>query len=129
MNVSELRVGSWIHNPVQSIDIQVTLGVLQQVLYDEILNRWIDDRFQPIQLTEEWLLRFGFGKSNSGNGTQFKLGGIVLKAARMKPMNPPIVLSWYIPNIPAAKQIEFVHQIQNIYQSLKGDELTIKTGE
>ncbi len=58
--------------------------------------------FQPIELTEEWLLKMGFTKSkDSFNAFYLELFDDVLN-------------------------IKYVHQLQNLYHALTGEELTIK---
>jgi len=71
---------------------------------------------KPIPLTEEWLLRFGFESLLSGAGyvkNYTEIGcnhnGLNIIASGLK--------------------IEFVHQLQNLYFALTGQELTIKRYE
>lgn len=60
MEANELRIGNYVFNPVQKKEVKVDLPLLSDVLYDEHIDRVIEDRFQPIPLTEEWLIKFGF---------------------------------------------------------------------
>ncbi|WP_131828098.1 hypothetical protein [Elizabethkingia anophelis] len=82
-------------------------------------NEWIDlFQFTPIHLTEEWLVKLGFEKSDSlsnctktTNGYKFDFaGGEVL----------------YLDSV-RLKHIKYVHQLQNLYFALTGEELTIKS--
>jgi hypothetical protein len=68
---------------------------------------------KPIPLTEEWLLKFGFEKRESGH---FIKDGIVLY---------PIRDLYFRGNLFIKADIKNVHQLQNLYFALTGKELTI----
>lgn len=83
----------------------------------------IQSNFKPIPLTEEWLLKFGFEllvrKSSDGyKNTIFSM------------KNP----SWTLMELDKGYGVKFwqgnsllyVHQLQNLYHCLCGEELTIK---
>ncbi len=75
--------------------------------------------YQPITLTEEWLLKFGFEKRSiiQENDSYYLNGEIVWvtkKGFR------------YFQN---RNIIQHVHQLQNLYFALTGEELTIKDNE
>ena len=80
------------------------------------------DEIKPIQLTEEWLLRFGFGTGN-------KLYSDFLEHWYYK-----YHLDDFEINLPSGscsfkntciKNIQYVHQLQNLYFALTGQELAI----
>jgi hypothetical protein len=71
------------------------------------------DKLKPIPLTEEWLLKFGFDKIDF----QFIKNGIKLF---------PIRDLYYRGNFPIKSDIKYVHQLQNLFFALTGEELTIK---
>jgi hypothetical protein len=73
---------------------------------------------KPIPLTEEWLLKFGFERRPWGliiNGLLF----------RDNIKNPCEVLTLEIGN-GFRTEVKYVHQLQNLYFSLTGEELIIK---
>jgi hypothetical protein len=83
----------------------------------------IDD-ITPIPLTEEWLLKFGFNNINS------KEYGIKCGSCWMSLSNPKDMGEWqdcYCWIFDRFKFIElkYVHQLQNLYFALTGEELTI----
>lgn len=71
---------------------------------------------EPIPLTEEWLLRFGFEKDRSG----YRLDDI-----NSLSFSENYIVCWH-DKVLGIKQIEYVHQLQNLYFTLTGEELTIK---
>lgn len=97
-----------------------------------------DEFIKPIPLTEEWLLKFGFDGNNAlggcgeieistnGNFRTALLGGLSNNGVRCQ------IYTEKIPNpyneifnqcsIPL--QIKYVHQLQNLYFALTGEELT-----
>jgi len=105
MKVNEMRIGNWYDEN----------GSTKQVNPNTIEAVWVAERIwcKPIPLTEEWLLKFGFQKDslniyrkylNIHRGVSYfecYLGGITV-------------------------EVQFIHQLQNLYFALKGEELEIK---
>lgn len=117
MKANELRIGNYV---TLNNDVKIVNGnLIKEQQQSEMIIREI--YLEPIQLTEEWLLKFGFawrglnekfltkytpcGKAvvNSKNGF-FKLAGVTIEV-----------------------EIKFVHQLQNLYFALTGEELTFKS--
>lgn len=69
---------------------------------------------KPIPLTEEWLLKFGFNKFK-GNNTDCFLDDFET-SCNME------LFFWKGTQI---KNIKYVHQLQNLYFALTGEELTL----
>jgi hypothetical protein len=107
MKANEIRICNYVWNEVQQKAIQVNLKVLVDLL------NGID--WQPIPLTEEWLLRFGFEKDNELNFVKFSF-----KVHFWSSCNS-YMYGWIGGNI----ELKYVHQLQNLYFSLTGKELTI----
>ena len=120
MEANELRIGNLVKvdsNPFESVTQIFKDGVVTDA-YD-VVNSFKD--LEPIPLTEEWLVKFGFREEllywvidmmgtelsiikESGSalvGLEHECGGTDLK-------------------------IQHVHQLQNLYFALTGEELTIK---
>ena len=79
---------------------------------------------EPIPLTEEWLLKFGFEKSKNPNKTPswvWKKDQETWFYETWK--NRDIFVNGFIRWM---KDIQSVHQLQNLYFALTGTELTIK---
>ena len=81
---------------------------------------------KPISLTEEWLLKFGFNKV----GDKFFLHGFALweTLCGNKDGSECIGLFYELRDRGLMdRHVEYVHQLQNLYFELKGEELTLKT--
>lgn len=68
----------------------------------------------PIQLTEEWLIRFGFEKVNS-DYILFKNDNLLMLSSSFRLLAD----DGYSMSI----KIKYVHQLQNLYFALTGEEL------
>lgn len=81
--------------------------------------------YSPIPLTEEWLLRFGFKKA----GTSF------IHSCGLKYHSPGIQSgttgygNWFAWGIKPIYGVRYVHQLQNLYFALTGEELILKETE
>jgi hypothetical protein len=73
------------------------------------------ENINPIPLTEEWLLKFGFEKLE-----HIQLGTIYLN--KWLRVTPYLFAQWRGASI---GKIEFVHKLQNVWFSLTSEELTI----
>ena len=121
MKAEELRIGNLVkQGSVGALDnLQAwtfTDGVVLPVEYKELT---------PIPLTEEWLVRFGFEKKGSicndecyelngfyiwKYGSDFSCGNVSLGGKLGYSQHP---------------SLEHVHQLQNLYHALTGEELTL----
>ena len=122
MEASELRIGNWINTieGLTQIKGMTEEGIMATSIMDGgDLLAWGD----PISLTEEWLLRFGFEK----------IGGYLWDCKKLgenrflnNPFSPThFEVRGFIPK----SHIQYVHQLQNLYFALTGEELTIKRYE
>ena len=105
MNANELRIGNWVsHN---DIPYQVSILLFAE-FYASV--RKIED-FKPIELSDEWLVRFGF------EGTQFLIAkGNFTYNCKTK------ILTWFGIMLHDSLWNE-VHKLQNLYFALTGEEL------
>jgi hypothetical protein len=83
---------------------------------------WYGGDLQPIPLTEEWLLKFGF---------EWK--GLISKGRYLTiftPCGKALVFKdnyFIFAGVTIETQIQYVHQLQNLYFALTGEELTFKS--
>jgi hypothetical protein len=109
MKASELRIGNFYNQFGNETKISwVNLKELESAPEGQI---WC----KPIDLTEEWLLRFGFEDAGC---LRFKKG--IWDVAFMS--DSTIYFRFDKQNI---AELKHVHQLQNLYFALTGKELTI----
>jgi hypothetical protein len=109
MKATELRLGNWIYN--NNVEYQVTPYVIEELWAS--VRGWV----QPIPLTKEWLLKFGFKKSDNYGNDEYRLDGYSYFRG-----------SFYISDCDEcgeSVEINFVHELQNLYFALTKKELTI----
>ena len=132
MKANELRIGNLVDlgNRIAKV---IEINHLACVVVDlEETQDTIEDyeRTKPIPLTEEWLLKFGFKKQDykMSGCSIYKLGNIIIMNSfrdngrkdmgiTVEGISPP---TWSLANL------YFVHQLQNIYFALTGEELVVK---
>lgn len=125
MNVKELRIGNYVHNNVESFAIQAK-DLIFLLAFDN------EHYAEPIPLTEEWLLKFGFIKKIN-NGSEYLRyywdGDIMIYVDED---TNAMYLGDYDeyhdckPFGLSEQKIQYVHQLQNLAFLLTGNELTIK---
>lgn len=133
LSASELRIGNII-NYRNFNDIELHWKDLREfdIKPKDVLSRI----YQPIPLTEEWLLNFGFEhvKDSKAIGNVFKIDLLknysylkicnkgnkhcVVGVFYLKTSNNSFALTEAV--------IKYVHQLQNLYFALTGEELKIK---
>jgi len=114
MKANELRIGNYISTD-KGILQKVNFNTFEYLANDKFAPH---DAIDPIPITEEWLLKFGFDKA----------------------VNKPIYIRWagrfkikYYLAInslaiigSSSLELKYVHQLQNLYYALTGTELEIK---
>lgn len=108
IKANELRIGNWVYSKSHNWNYKVIL-----LEYDKELNA------KPIPLTEEILIKCGFVKV---------LGNYEMENFRFyltKPANYNGMLFCEANNVITDK-IQYLHQLQNMYQLLTNEELTIQ---
>lgn len=86
-------------------------------LDDEIIDISEND-VDPIQLTEEWLLKLGFKK----DGRDWELPNFRFHVNKPINYNGFVFCNGYTV---ITEKIQYVHQLQNLYFALTGAELTV----
>lgn len=117
MNERELRIGNFIKPKVKlnfadlkTPDIEVVNVIHLRDLEYYGSEKWA---FEPIPLTEQWLLDFGFEKNDIGNydkRMELSFDG----------RNYRFMQGWT--NV----KLKHVHKLQNLYFALTGEELELK---
>ena len=111
MKANELRIGNWYdHNGIPK---QATPNTIEEVWESE--RSWC----KPIPLTEEWLLKFGFEKEKENYSWYFK-GKVIINVFN------DVAYKLNTGGCTRYEPFKHVHQLQNLYFALTGEELTIK---
>jgi hypothetical protein len=135
MKINELRIGNYISPLGRGVTVVEGLctwdGLIQSSNFAE---RGIED-FEPIPLTEEWLLKFGFEdvdlNMSGSNWLVKEQKGLWRQAIRIayseKSEEWSLTLECVSPPTLSIVRLKYVHQLQNLYFALTGNELNIKS--
>lgn len=113
----EIEVFAIIKHPISAPDKRPVIMFKDG---DSLCEHFLNDDIMPIPLTHEWLERFGYVKDTTDK-KWYKL-----------PHHLPPIYQWKagafgMDGLPLnVKSLEYVHQLQNLYFALTGEELTIK---
>jgi len=108
MRAEELRINNYLEDDIGNII------VVDRDALPFIVTKWIKCH-HPIPLTEEWLLKFGFEKLEGWDDMYyFQIGDFQIHEYN--------VSGYEFDDF----DIKNVHQLQNLYFALTGEELTIK---
>ena len=126
MKANELRIGNYILNHHKEIDT-VTNHTFSKFRFPKMDG---DYGVYPIELTEEWLLKFGFSDKEYKSGyigKDFKSGGMILDFVLSKPFSKGEWNNTYTFDFEGHRfsKIEFVHELQNFYYCLTGVMLSL----
>lgn len=113
MEAKELRIGNCVHEKGRLVIIHDGFGI------DHAHN------FDTIKITEEWLFKVGFKNKNFKNkypSERFLIGDINLYYTKQEKFEG-YVLSF---DNQLIRGVIFVHELQNLYFALTGEELMIK---
>ena len=127
MKASELRIGNLVFFISKYEFFEVTdISSYNNTLSSEEYCRDLSE-FQPIPLTEEWLVKFGFEKDDNGSEIEsdyfqwyemdFPLIGLLVQSDCKE---------YVFDENSDTLRIKYVHQLQNLYFALTGEELTLK---
>jgi hypothetical protein len=129
MKANELRIGSIVKSLVNDEDFSIVeeIGHRASLGYYVSLNNqhsgvWLEhkerDLILPIPLTEEWLLKFGFEHNRAGIwGNNYTLNAVSIQLKGND-------IYMFVPH--SRCEIKYVHQLQNLYFAVTGEELTMK---
>jgi len=150
MKAQELRIGNLIQIELGEREIakveELTLETGESnnqyyFLETNLLSnnsKWVDpiDFFEPIPLTEEWLLKFGFTKKRNLRGNKIDISAfswfinnqefLELKKYHCGDYDEGQTFYPTINYCDTNLVINYVHQLQNVYFALRNQELTIK---
>ena len=109
MKANELRIGNWVEYKGSKSTLQIEHSEITEIYFGAT-------NYIPIPLTEEWLLNFGFKFEKEG-----------YKKFRFRVVEPVNYVGYlFCEGSRILREIRYVHQLQNLYFSLTGEELKIK---
>ncbi|HNP08162.1 MAG TPA: hypothetical protein PKN99_11085 [Cyclobacteriaceae bacterium] len=109
MKASELRIGNWVYQGIE---------VPTQVVYNSVALFFVGSiELKPIRLTPEWLEKFGFEKERINVYWKDPMRLVIFPDGLLYLANQRHV------------NIYYVHQLQNLYFALTGNELTLNDHE
>ena len=121
LRTTELRIGNSILNHKGEIEKVKAIGIEGYVWFDEERNLSVE-LCQPIPLTEDWLLNFGWELDHNSNDLKsfinYKLD---LDAINFSPSRNEFYYNCW----EESKCPKYVHELQNVYFALTGEELTL----
>jgi hypothetical protein len=143
MRASELRIGNLVTDKfydsfktvieIESVDEKgVNLSIEDDGRWAELADRWIEPEYRidllfGIPLTEEWLLKFRFKEykdfgHKTGCFDYINYGfSYLIDTKKIRIMHKGNNISHILQH-----EVHYVHQLQNLYFALTGEELTIK---
>ena len=131
---NELRIGNLVNfKDKPRVVYQIRNSGCDFHIADNAFHSYEWGAIKPIPLTEEWLLKFGFQRHDQGSvSAQFSYGTNPVTQDYL------IYLKWikdyendyHLNGFPFYQngyfEIKHIHQLQNLYFALTGEELTIK---
>jgi hypothetical protein len=122
IQANELRIGNLISYTIEDdLDERKKWSEVSEIDAVDILHltKFKDKNYKPIPLTEEWLLKFGFVKQRHEYiKGDYCLTLITDTTSWLLAENTNVF--FYI-----GTNLDYVHQLQNLYFALTGQELTL----
>jgi hypothetical protein len=138
IQANELRIGNWIadrggkewqidhweyKDKVSSKPDSFVLPAMSMTNSFHPYTEYLD-YLQPIPLTEEWLIRFGFTPDHNDYFLECEEHGVELEASwSSRNQKTGESYGWHISKY---KHVKHVHSLQNLYFALTGEELETK---
>lgn len=118
MDAKELRIGNWVQRLKEDGTLLMYYNVvkLRDIDGSNEINGLID-YFMPISLEKLWLDKFGFKRTKNDCGWRYRSLHITDGGNIKGPYGTLIVKKGII---------RYVHQLQNLYFALTGEELQLK---
>lgn len=132
MTANELRIGNIVHCPGQILPItaidsdrELDSKAACSVRLGSLVATWLD-QLKPIPLSKEWLSRAGFDKrivriDRHGGEDWFDISTVMVN----DDVDNPEWRYLFTMNGGSLIVVQYVHQLQNLYFALAGEELTI----
>lgn len=137
MEIEYLRIGNYIYEPVNGQNDDTKPFKVWGIYHEQgnnKINNFPASYFEPIPLTEEWLLKFGFEKRVNfeySDGSKSDTNIFITDSFMVNNYDEKywsLCKMKYFNQVESVLQTElkYVHQLQNLFFALTGKELTIK---
>lgn len=126
IQAKELKLGNWVTHKIEG-DMQIDLSDFEHIhLHQAAITEYL-----PIELTTEWLTRFGFDEINGWTrfGIAIDMDGTYLCLDCDEEENVFTTVSLYDVDENMAvylRPLTYVHELQNLFYSLSDEELKLK---
>jgi hypothetical protein len=123
IDTKELRIGNLLAPLGFDVSTCIVTGVSNDGIFVDGVPgmRLLDySEVEPITITPEWLERLGFEK------IEHRIEGTIYKKNWLRFTGYGAVTDWRGGAI-SSEHVIYIHQLQNLYHALTGEELTIKT--
>lgn len=125
---NELRLGNYVKYPFHELQVCQLFVDSFQGMYVGGKGCYMYESCDGIPLTSEWLPKFGFEKT-TGLTWSFSYGNTYSVYRKSGLAYNEIKVEWRYDGILLKKQPDSVHELQNLYYALTGEELTIQEKE
>ena len=126
MTANELRIGNLVNGVLTQEPYIIDAWALREMENGNYQNSYDTETkvFEPIPLTEEWLVKFGFKitKQTKEDNNIWTVYGEESKFELEE-----IIGFFLYDNMCFGTQTKYVHSLQNLYFALTGEELTFKS--
>lgn len=128
ISTQELRIGNYVEyntRIAKVCEIQKAFFYCESDGVEFFTRDQLEPGAKPIPLTEEWLLKFGFDKYKYGHHS-YRKKSFIIEEGLLK--NSPYDFRKRISKDTSLglTYIKHVHQLQNLYFALTGEELTLQ---
>ena len=133
INTKDLRIGNYVTEKKHGFNNDTNPFQIFSIYHEDNnskINGLSINNFEPIKLTQEWLLKFGFSDNDYKKGyigKDFKSGGMILDFVLSKPFSKGEWNNTYTFDFEGHRfsKMEFVHELQNFYYCLTGVMLSL----
>ena len=129
MKANELRLGNLVTATLTNEIYEIGIWALRVIEDGNYQNSYDTETkvYKPIPLTEEWLLKFGFKKQLDKSFAKNDFSIFLDKRFKTNLFlqENQEDFKWFSYEL----KVEYIHQLQNLYFALTGEELKIKEDE
>lgn len=123
METNELRIGNYLNGKQGHVTVTEIRANNSVKIHDNTSSFYLGTCLQPIPLTEEWLLKFGFERTDQKDNSNDDWIWLFYQKDKIYIDGSDLTIETASGIV---IKLEYVHQLQNLYFTLIGEELTFK---